>query len=216
MNIDKLLKKKFVWMLLSTLFLQWNLCMGQNYAPEAVAKNNEAVKLRNKLTEKKDIEKAVRLLDEAIAIDPSYKLAYTNKARFLMYLGEKEKALNTILQMEEMDAENPYYLVYKGMLLEENAKKKLATAAYTQAVSLYEKRLKEKPAEADLINYVLALYLRDNKKYTWEEMEKKYPVAVDPSARQFTIKMMNGFYDQDRKELVHEMIGGKKVERKLK
>ena len=90
-----------------------------------------------------------------------------------MALGQKEKALQTMLQMEKFSPDDPYYILGKGMMLEENAKKSLAMDAYKQAASLFEKRLKEKPTEADLMNYVFVLFLRDNK--NWMKSKRSIP-----------------------------------------
>lgn len=47
--------------------------------------------------------------------------------------------------------------------------------AYKQAASLFEKRLKEKPTEADLMNYVFVLFLRDNKNYSLMKSKRSIP-----------------------------------------
>lgn len=190
------------------------LCMSTSFAiaqisPKAVEKNNQAVKaVINHSDDPDSLNKAISLLDEAIAIEPSYKLAYGNKAKYLMGLGQKEKALRTMLEIEELASQDPYYLLEKGMLLEENAKQDLALKAYKQATSLFEQRLKDKPTEADLMNYTMALFLRDNKTYSLEEVEKKYPKVFSASVRQFT-EMMNRFYNKKREDAIHEILGGR-------
>ena len=131
------------------------LCTNTSFAiaqisPKAVEKNNQSVKTAGFFNDSDSLNKAIHLSDEAIALEPSYKLAYANKIKYLMALGQKEKALQTMLQMEKFSPDDPYYILGKGMMLEENAKKSLAMDAYKQAASLFEKRLKEKPTEANL------------------------------------------------------------------
>lgn len=192
------------------------LCMSTSFAiaqisSKAVEKNNQAVKAVINHSDNPDsLNKAISLLDEAIAIEPSYKLAYGNKAKYLMALGQKEKALRTFLEIEELASQDPYYLLEKGMLLEENAKQDLALKAYKQATSLFEQRLKDKPTEADLMNYTMALFLRDNKTYSLEEIEKKYPKVFSASVRQY-MEMMNDIYNKKKKreDAIHEMLGGR-------
>lgn len=192
------------------------LCMSTSFAiaqisPKAVEKNNQAVKAVVNHSDNPDsLNKAISLLDEAIAIEPSYKLAYGNKAKYLMGLGQKEKALRTMLEIEELASQDPYYLLEKGMLLEENAKQDLALKAYKQATSLFEQRLKDKPTEADLMNYTMALFLRDNKTYSLEEIEKKYPKVFSASVRQY-MEMINDIYNNKKKreDAIHEMLGGR-------
>lgn len=58
------------------------------------------------------------------------------------------------------------------MMLEENAKKSLAMDTYKQAASLFEKRLKEKPTEADLMNYVFVLFLRITRIILWMKSKR--------------------------------------------
>lgn len=53
-----------------------------------------------------------------------------------MALGQKEKALRTFSEIEELASQDPYYLLEKGMLLKENAKQDLALEAYKQATSI--------------------------------------------------------------------------------
>ena len=77
----------------------------------------------------------------------------------------------------------PLLFYGKGMLLEVNDNKLLASENYKQTVFLFEKCLNEKPVESDLMNYLLALYLRDDKLYSLEEVEQKYPNVFKPEKR---------------------------------
>lgn len=190
------------------------LCTNTSFAiaqisPKAVEKNNQSVKTAGFFNDSDSLNKAIHLSDEAIALEPSYKLAYANKVKYLMALGQKEKALQTMLQIEKFSPDDPYSISGKGMMLEENAKKSLAMDAYKQAASLFEKRLKEKPTEADLMNYVIVLFLRDNKNYSLDEIEKEYPKIFTPSVRQFTEELMDKFSNMKREDAIHEMLGGK-------
>ncbi len=190
------------------------LCTSTSFAiaqisPKAVEKNNQSVKTAGFFNDSDSLNKAIHLSDEAIALEPSYKLAYANKVKYLMALGQKEKALQTMLQIEKFSPDDPYSISGKGMMLEENAKKSLAMDAYKQAASLFEKRLKEKPTEADLMNYVIVLFLRDNKNYSLDEIEKEYPKIFTPSVRQFTEELMDKFSNMKREDAIHEMLGGK-------
>ena len=175
----------------------------------AVQKNNQAIEIATRNFINTDsLNKVINLLDEVIANDPSYKLAYANKTIYLMRLGEKEEALATIMRMEKLCVQDPYYLMGKGMLLEVNDNKQLASENCKQTVSLFEKRLNEKPVEPDLMNYLLALYLRDDKMYSLDEVEQKYPNVFKPETRQYITGMMGNLGKQSREKLINEMIGG--------
>lgn len=83
------------------------LCTNTSFAiaqisPKAVEKNNQSVKTAGFFNDSDSLNKAIHLSDEAIALEPSYKLAYANKIKYLMALGQKEKALQTMLQMEKL------------------------------------------------------------------------------------------------------------------
>ena len=183
------------------------LCTNTSFAiaqisPKAVEKNNQSVKTAGFFNDSDSLNKAIHLSDEAIALEPSYKLAYANKIKYLMALGQKEKALQTMLQMEKFSPDDPYYILGKGMMLEENAKKSLAMDTYKQAASLFEKRLKEKPT------YVFVLFLRDNKNYSLDEIEKEYLQIFSPAIRQHTKKLIDELSNK-REDVIHEMLGGK-------
>ena len=112
------------------------LCASTSFAiaqisPKAVEKNNQSVKTAG-------------YFDNPDSLILDLSLAYANKVKCLMSLGQKEKALQTLLQIEELLPDDPCYILGKGMMLEENAKRDLAMDAYKQAASLFEKRLKEK------------------------------------------------------------------------
>lgn len=72
------------------------LCTNTSFAiaqisPKAVEKNNQSVKTAGFFNDSDSLNKAIHLSDEAIALEPSYKLAYANKIKYLMALGQKEK-----------------------------------------------------------------------------------------------------------------------------
>ncbi len=72
-----------------------------------------------------------------------------------------------------------------------------------------KKRLKEKPTEADLMNYVFVLFLRDNKNYSLDEIEKEYPQIFSPAIRQHIRKSLIDELSNKREDVIHEMLGGK-------
>lgn len=176
----------------------------------AVQKNNQAVELAMRYSSDSDsLNKVISLLDEAIAIDPSYELAYDNIVQYLIAQGDMEKALETILQLEKLGTheKDPVLFLGKGMLLEANDKSELASKAYKQAASLFEARIKEKPVEIDLMNYFVVLYLRDNKKYSLDEFEKKYPNIFQDVTKEFRIGIVNTINNNSRKDIIYELLG---------
>ena len=143
---------------------------------------------------------AVSLLDEAIAIDSACTLAYGNKIKFLMALKEKEKALETALEMDDIAVDDPVFLLSKGMLQEINGRNEAATQTYAQAAIVLAKN-------KDFINFTLALYLKDNKKYSLQEVEEKFGSTLDEEQRKQLEELLPQIYAQERGKLIEEMLG---------
>lgn len=150
------------------------ITFAQEYVPAAIEKNNQAVKL---MFHPDSLEKAILLLDEAIAIDRSYVLAYTHKSQCLDRLGRVPEALQTCLSAEEYALENPYYYTLKGIYLEKNGKVEDAHNAYQKSFMLFGEELKKKPDANVCINYIMAKYLCDGKEMPDQEMESLMPVT---------------------------------------
>ncbi|MEY8685310.1 hypothetical protein AB9N12_03905 [Bacteroides sp. AN502(2024)] len=123
------------------------------------------------------LEKAILLLDEAIAIDSSYVLAYTHKSQCLDRLGRVREALQTCLSAEKYALENPYYYTLKGIYLEKNGKLKAMHCAYQKSFILLGEELKKKPDANVCINYIMAKYLNDGKEMSVQEMESLMPAT---------------------------------------
>lgn len=191
------------------------LCLSAGFAlaqeclnPQAVEKNNEAVGYIQRFqTDNPDsVKRAIDLLDEAIAIDPSYRLAYSNKIQFQMYLKDKEGALETFSQLERLGALDPVRLLYKGMLLELNGRKKEAMDVYAQVVSLFRKQLEEKPDVTVLMNYALAVYLKDGKKYAYDDLNKKMPEEMASGKNDVMRGFLDKVYGWKRDEVVEKLM----------
>ena len=191
------------------------LCLSAGFAlaqecpnPQAVEKNNEAVGYIQRFqTDNPDsVQRAIDLLDEAIAIDPSYRLAYSNKIQFQMYLKDKEGALETFSQLERLGALDPVRLLYKGMLRELNGRKKEAMDVYAQVVSLFRKQLGEKPDVTVLMNYALAVYLKDGKKYAYDDLNKKMPEEMASGKNDVMRGFLDKVYGWKRDEVVEKLM----------
>ena len=178
---------------------------------EAVKKNNEAVAAVSLHYKNPDsLQKAIRLLDEAIGIDPTYKLAYTNKAQYLLYLHEKAKALEVILQIEHLEKDNPEYYVYRGMLLEVNGREEEAQQSYAKAIPLQERRLRKEKELGALMNYAFALYIKDGKERTLKEVAGDLAEEVLAEDKDHSVRdMFKALYrnGKDRKALLEQMLG---------
>lgn len=178
---------------------------------DAVRKNNEAIELMKfHWPDSDSIRKAIRLFDEAIRIDSSYGLAYTNKIQHLLYLGEKEKALEVSLQIEHLEKDNPEYYVHRGMLLEVNGRTEEAQQSYAKAIPLQEKRFRKEKELGALMNYAFALYIKDGKERTLEEVAGDLAEEVLAEDKDHSVRdMFKALYrdGRDRKALLEQMLG---------
>ena len=178
---------------------------------EAVKKNNEAIAImRWHVTDTDSLKKAIRLFDEAIRIDPTYKLAYTNKAQYLLYLHEKAKALEVILQIEHLEKDNPEYYVYRGMLLEVNGREEEAQQSYAKAIPLQERRFWKQKDLRSFTNYAFTLYIKDGKERTLEEVAGDLAGEVLAEDKDHSVRdMFKALYrdGKDRQALLEQMLG---------
>ncbi len=153
-----------------------SLLAAQNsYSPKALAKNNRTERMS---MHSDSLETALKLLDEAIAIDPSLVNAYGNKADILESLKCSEEALQTILDAEQyVDKRNPYYYLGKGNILLKNGRDDEASEAYAWSLQLFEGMLKSKPTPELFINYVTNKYFVDGIELSLAEIEKLMPAT---------------------------------------
>ncbi|MEO8765444.1 MAG: hypothetical protein ABI416_14195 [Ginsengibacter sp.] len=96
---------------------------GQNTAPgikpEARLLNDSAVALIRS-SKNEDYQKAILLLEKAIAIDTAFVRAYQNKLSFETRLNQYDQALVTSKELNKLRPENPDFLMMTGVLYEKN------------------------------------------------------------------------------------------------
>ena len=170
------------------LFLIYSsIVIAQEYVPAAVEKNNQAVKL---MFRPDSLEQAVLLLDEAIAIDSSYVLAYMHKAQCLDRLKRFPEALQTCLSAEKYALENSYYYTLKGVYLEKNGDVEAAHIAYQKSFMLFGEELKKTPHPNVCINYLMVKYLCDGKEMSEQEMEELIPASFTADERKDVLEFV--------------------------
>nr|WP_302830320.1 tetratricopeptide repeat protein [uncultured Bacteroides sp.] len=170
----------FIFMLFGT-----SVAMAQQrYSPTAIAKNDEAATLYLHHSEIKDsLEKAFRLLDEAIAMDSTYIMAYNNKVNWLDILGKPEEALEIIDKAKKYMLDNPYWYGQRGILLDKLKRPKEAHIEYLQALQILEEKMKATPTPSDFYNYLFFRCLVDNKQLSDKEVEDLIPTSFTETER---------------------------------
>ena len=141
------------------------LCCGHKPDSAAIVLNNQAVNVYTHWSNSPDsVKKAITLLDNAIAKDPDYQLAYANKAKYLNDQGNVTQALETLNAYLKRNPTEPYTLLGAGMFYEKLGNKKEAMDYYKRAEENF-KRLYEKDNDsAHEINRYFAIRLMEGPK----------------------------------------------------
>lgn len=142
--------KKLILILFSIMSLYGNLCMGQDFSREAVIKNNEAVEHLARFPKKEDIQIAIQLLRESVAVDSTYRLAYVNMIQSMMMLGQTEEAMEIVDKALEHVPEDADLYFIKGILFAKLHKRKLSEEMLQKSIDLME----HKPADYALNPYL--------------------------------------------------------------
>lgn len=112
----------------------------------------EATQLNVKTWGNKDsLRKAIKMLDEAIALDPLNINAYNYKAEYLTKLGDIQDANEVIDQALQLSPNNPFIAFTKGLLCEKVGLKDSAIHYYRQSINLYTDSIKFKPNDFNLM-----------------------------------------------------------------
>jgi tetratricopeptide (TPR) repeat protein len=127
---------------------------------EVINLNNEAVSLFAK-----NPQKALKLLNEAIALDPSYQRAYSNKASLLLKkFNHRKEALNTINILIKIAPKIPEYYVSRAMFFQDKKNKKKIQKDYNKAILLYNEQINKGKNKSYAISQRAYLYFLLGKK----------------------------------------------------
>lgn len=181
--------KKFAIATFCFLFFTVNFCKGQLLLKESVIKNNEAMLLWTKFPTKENIKKAAQLLEESIALDSTYKLAYVNRAQCLMMLGklsEANKLINTALKYIPQNADL-YFL--KGIISIKLGKKALSQEMFDRSISLMEKEWKRNYKTYLIFNKALVQAYKGDKYKAFIELLAAHNLFYDPSFNSIAMEL---------------------------
>ena len=109
-----------------------------------------AIELNDKAVQEfpKAPEEAFRLLDKAIATDPKYVNAYSNKAVFLSRLKRHDEAAEVMRKAVEISPDFVEGHAGLGMFLEKAGKSDEAQASFKKAIILVDQRIKRDPNDS--------------------------------------------------------------------
>lgn len=167
----------------------------------ALELNNKAIALGSKYGSNQDsLKKAITLLDSAIEIDPTYKLAYINKGVMLCTLGSYQEMLKVLDKAIQLDKVNPQLVIIEGHILEKTGRNYEAMLKYRKADSIYNVLIKSKTNSIQ--NKVDKAYLQcflTGKEQGIAEYEK---IARDDKNDPYIINTKTLFYDFNREDFI--------------
>ncbi len=141
------------------------LCCGHKPDSAVIVLNNQAVNAyTNRSNSPDSVKKALTLLDNAIAKDPDYQLAYANKAKYLNDQGNVTQALETLNAYLKRNPTEPYTILGAGMFYEKMGNKKEAMDYYERAEENFNRRYEEDHDTVHEINRYLSIKLMEGPK----------------------------------------------------
>ena len=84
------------------------------------------------------VDSAILLLDEATFIDSTFFSAYLNKIPFLMAKGDLTKLLETNAKIQELQPNDPNWIIQRGVILECFDEKDKAKVEFEKGIKKYE------------------------------------------------------------------------------
>jgi tetratricopeptide (TPR) repeat protein len=174
----------------------------------AIELNNKAVKLMGDAAHTYDslsgilYDSAIVYLEQAIAIDSLYLLAYTNKAQALRRKGFLEESLQVLEQAENIKPDFAEVISAQGFLLEKMGKIELANLKYDQAHKAYEERLEKNPKNDKVKSEIAFLYIfLKSKNLALDEIRNLILENPDSEQLKNMERIINNF---DRKKFIEE------------
>lgn len=141
------------------------LCCGHKPDSAAIVLNNQAVNAYTYRSNSPDsVKKALTLLDNAIAKDSDYQLAYANKATYLNDQGNVTQALETLNAYLKRNPTEPYTILGAGMFYEKMGNKKEAMDYYKRAEENFKRLYEEEHESPHEINRYFAIILMEEPK----------------------------------------------------
>lgn len=124
--------------------------------------NDMAMNMQMSAKDSNDLLGALYYLDQAIQIDSSNIMAYTNKINLLLQLKKEDKALATI-QLLNKQKEIPEFVMFEGFLLDKKADTATAHEKYSQALKLYDQQFQDTKDSMMLLNKGFAILMLNGK-----------------------------------------------------
>src|SRR5438874_10351933 len=128
----------FVFLLINCLACGQQKAQKPKVNPQAKRLNDSAIQT---MINTSDYEKGIALLDQAIAIDSNYYVAYNNKLSFQLMMKKYEEALPTLKNLNRLRPADPQFYFTTGILYEQLGDTIISQKYFTDAGIYYDKIL---------------------------------------------------------------------------
>ena len=156
-------------------------------SPEAGALNDRAIDGMS------DPDNAVRLLDQAIALEPAYDVAYGNKARILVANRKYKEAEACFDKLTALRPRAAEYYVGHAYCLQRLGRGQEARGRLLYAISAYNLRLKDQPFHARL-GRAMVIFLLGKERLAQQEIDEAEKYCPDSDYR----RMVSGVREMIR------------------
>jgi tetratricopeptide (TPR) repeat protein len=170
--------------------------------PEAISLNDSAMQLARSY-DSLQIETALDLWEQAIALQPDYDIALMNKLVFLNHQGRITEAMATLEKLETLQPENSELKVWSGIFTELHQDSTLAREKFVLADKLYKKQLNTLSASTRAYQLLLINYAVNLKFLGMEgDANKLLEEVKNRKGNEELYEMATNFQMLDRKELI--------------
>jgi tetratricopeptide (TPR) repeat protein len=165
--------------------------------------NDNALKISELNCNEDSIKKSIKLLEQAIKLDKTVPIFYSNEAQMFCNLRKYQDAIKVLNRYLFNFPPNPALGTLKGYIFEKTGNIDSAMASYLDVMNQYNLKIKDDPSDISLQldqAFLLFFTLSDTEaKMKYNEIAKKFP-------NDERVKIMrNDFYSFERKSYINQI-----------
>jgi tetratricopeptide (TPR) repeat protein len=138
--------------------------------PQAIEYNQGGVKLMKE----GDFDGALKLLKQAVILDPTYYSPHVNMVNLYVHLKDYENAVKTCEQMLLLEPGSAKIQMFIGNLYDYTHEPEKAMTRYQIALVMFEERIAAETTEADLVDRALLYRLMGEEARARAEMDRLF------------------------------------------
>lgn len=166
--------------------------------------NNEALKTSRLTCNKDSLEKSIKIFEQAIKLDNSVAIFYSNESEILCDLGKFQEAIKVLDRYLYNFQVNFTMELFKGYIFEKIGNIDSANAYYSEVMKHYDQQIEVNPNNIPILTSRAFLFFFTKgvkeAKTEFNRIAKKFP--NDP-----TVKFLREEFDSfDRKTYIDEMV----------